>query len=270
MVAFVSRLIFVVNFFLAGTSVATEIPVSYPVQDNVVNKKATDHLASKRRLQWEILPGENIQHIAHLMFPMDSAARDNFIRAIIHINPEHFPAGAYQPVPTGTIIHIPDLETIKAYSEPFVKTRESIVANNLPRHESQAAPKAAEDNLISNHLLPLITRFEQNAEKETRDLNTLIKRIESLAVHVAEIQFALSLNTLKRKEKQPGSANTRPATTHLKDLEASQEDSTQHFGDSILPDKIVDALRGISLSRLFISNRDCIDFTNCHYDLTQL
>lgn len=249
MVAFVSRLIFVVIFLLAGTSVATEVPVFYPKQDSVANKKVTtDHPTSKRGLQWEILPGEDILQIARLMFPNDSAARDNFIRAIIHINPEHFPAGTYQPVSIGTIIQIPDLKIIDAYSEPSDKTRESSIANNLPRHESQAAPKATEDNLISNYLLPRITRLEQNAEKETRDLNTLIKRIESLAVHVAEIQSALSLNAAKRKEKQTASASVSLATSimHLEDSEAPTQDSTPHF-ESILPEKIVDVLMEIPL-----------------------
>lgn len=123
MVAFLSRLIFVILFFLVGTSVATEVPVSYPHQGSVANKKAaTDRRTSSQGLQWEILPGEDIQQIARLMFPRDSAARDNFIRAIIHTNPEHFPAGTYQPVPAGTIIHIPDFKTINAYSEPSPKT----------------------------------------------------------------------------------------------------------------------------------------------------
>ena len=125
MVAFLGKLIVVIIFFLSGTSAAVEVPVSFPTQDSIAHTKtiaAADN-AVTAGMQWQILPGEDILQIARLMFPKNSVARDTFIRAIIRTNPEHFPDQIYRSLPSGAIIHIPDLRTIGAYAKPAAKTR---------------------------------------------------------------------------------------------------------------------------------------------------
>ena len=252
MAAFISGLILVVIFFLTGTSVVAEVPVSYPVQDSVANKKtAANHRASTPGMQWEILPGEDILQIARLMFPKDSVARDKFIRTIIHTNSEHFPAGTYQPLPTGTIIYIPDLRMINTYSGSSATTRKPSVANNLTRRKSQATPEAVAPSQNNNHLLlQLITQLEQAAENEVRELNTLTKRIESLASQPAEIQSIFSLNVAKPNEKQANSANTslEENIQHLKDSVTPPGNNTQHLEDPILPEETSDVPMEIPLS----------------------
>ncbi|WP_297324090.1 hypothetical protein [Nitrosomonas sp.] len=198
MVALISKLILVAIFSLASASVVAETAAAYSGQDNAVHKKATN-----RTMQWELLPGENILQIARLMFPKDSTTRDTFIRAVIRINPEHFPAGTYQPLPAGTVIHIPDLRTIHAYSAPTVKKRRAITANNEAQSKSPITPTAVISNLNSNHLfLQLISQLEQIAQKETHDLTALTQHTASLASRIAEIQSLYAMKTQQSSESQ--------------------------------------------------------------------
>lgn len=197
MVALISKLILTVIFSLAGVSVVAEMPVAYSTQDNAVHKKTTN-LA----MQWELLPGENILQIARMMFPEDSTTRDTFVRAVIRINPEHFPTGTYQLLPAGTVIHIPDLRTIHAYSAPAVKKRRPSATNNEAQSKSPITPTAIISNLNSNHLSQLISQLEQIAQKETRDLDALTQHTESLASRIAEIQSLHATKTQRPNEQR--------------------------------------------------------------------
>ncbi len=221
MVAFSSKLILVVIFSLAGASVLAEAPVPYPTQDNAVHKKSAANLA----MQWELLPGESILQIARLMFPKDSTTRDTFVRAVIRTNPEHFPTGTYQPLPAGTVIHIPDLRTINAYSAPAVKKRRPSASNNEARSKSPRPPTAVISHLNSNHLfLQLVTQLEQIAEKEMRELTALTQHTESLASQVAEIQSIHTSKTQQPNKQQVDHPNG-PQEINLQHLE--------HFEDPI-------------------------------------
>ncbi|WP_394807751.1 FimV family protein [Nitrosomonas sp.] len=197
MAAFSSKLIFIV-LILTGTLAKAEVPVSYPTQDNIVHTgidAASSHNTAKYGIQWQILPGENIKQIAQLMFPKNSVARDNFIRAIIHTNPRHFPDGTYQPLPAGTIIHIPDLRTISIHAKPAAQTKKSNTTDNLSKTKSpESLPKAEISGLNDNHpALKLITQLEQIAETEAAELSTLLKRIASLEKQIAAMQSMLTL-----------------------------------------------------------------------------
>ena len=204
MAAFSGKLIFII-LILAGTLVKAEVPVSYPTQDNIVRTEtdtASDYNTNSG-MQWQILPGENIKQIAQLMFPKDSVARDNFIRAIIHTNPRHFPNGTYQPLPAGTIIHIPDLRTISVHAKPAAKTKKSNTAGNLSEIKSPESPlKTGISGLTDNHLaLKLIAQLEQIAETEAAELSTLLKRIASLEMQIAAMQSMLTLKMTAPNEQ---------------------------------------------------------------------
>lgn len=215
-----SKLILIVIFLLTGTSVVAEVPVLYPAQDTAVYKKAAANHPAHLAMQWELLPGENIQQIARLMFPKDSIARSKFIRAVIHTNPEHFPAGTYQPLAAGTVIHIPDLRSIHAYSVPAVRKRGQNTANSVI--QSKSPPETVASDLNSNHLLlQLITHLEQIAESEARALSTLAKHTESLVSQIAAIQ---SIHVSKTQEPRQQTSTT---------IDALQAISLQHSEDPI-------------------------------------
>ncbi len=205
MAAFSGKLIFII-LILTGTLVKAEVPVSYPTQDNIPRigtDTASSDNAAKSGIQWQILPGENIKQIAQLMFPKDSVARDNFIRAIIHTNPRHFPGGTYQPLPAGTIIHIPDLRTISVYAKPAAKSRKSNTADNLSKTKSpESPPETGISGLNDNHpALKLIAQLEQIAETEAAELSTLLKRIASLEKKIAAMQSMLTLKMTAPNEQ---------------------------------------------------------------------
>jgi hypothetical protein len=204
MAAFSGKLILII-LILTGTLVKAEVPVSYPTQVNIPRTgidAASGYNAAKPGIQWQILPGEDIKQIAQLMFPKDSVARDNFIRAIIHINPRQFPGGTYQPLPAGTIIHIPDLRTINVYAKPAAKTKKSNTADNLSKTKSPESPqKTGISSLSDNHpALKLIAQLEQIAENEAAELSALLKRIASLEKQIAAMQSMLTLKTVPNEQ----------------------------------------------------------------------
>mgnify|MGYP003386078428 CR=1 FL=1 len=204
MAAFSGKLIFII-LILAGTLVKAEVPVSYQTQDNTPRTgtdTAFDYSAVKSGIQWQILPGEDIKQIARLIFPKDSVARDNFIRAIIHANPRHFPGGTYQSLPAGTIIHIPDLRTISVHRKPAAKTKKSNTADNLSKTKSLESPqKTGITNLNDNSALKLIAQLEQIAENEATELSALLIRIASLEKQIGAMQSMLALKMVAPNEQ---------------------------------------------------------------------
>lgn len=198
MVAFISKLIFVVISFLTGTSAATEVPVSFPAQDSIAHTKtiaAADN-AVTAGMQWQILPGEDILQIARLMFPEDAAVRNKLIRAMIGANPGHFPEGAYRSLPAGTIIRIPDLRTLDAYSRPLIKQQKPSTTNHLALSQERISgiPGSRSTQLNCHDLIAqLFTKLQQLAENESREFSVLIKRIEFLELQFAEINSRYSL-----------------------------------------------------------------------------
>lgn len=255
MVAFSGKLVFIIVFILTGTSVMAEVPVSYPTQDNITRTgidAASSHTAAKSGVQWQILPGEDIKQIARMMFPKDPVARDNFIRAIIYTNLEHFPDGIYQPVPAGSILRIPDLRTISAYAKPAAKTKKSSTTSGLNQTKSsESALETGKSGLNNNHpALKLITQLEQIAESEAHELNTLLIRIASLEKQIAAMQTILSLKMATRNEQPveiisipveadiphtqgaatPPADNAQPVTTAIPPSEASAQQLNQPTG----------------------------------------
>jgi hypothetical protein len=197
------KLLIVILLFLTGTSVSAEVPVSHSERDHIVQQKTGNPAGNAARpgMQWQILPGEDIPQIGHLMFPHDAVARDAFVRAVIRTNPEHFPDGIYRPIPAGTIIHIPDLRTIGQYAKPATKAHPS----NSSRGANKRPPQAsAPDSAISglNEALQLIAQLEQIAENETNELNILLKRIESIEKQIIAMQAILMTHV-------PASSNER-------------------------------------------------------------
>ena len=180
----------VVTFLLIDSSVAYESPVSDSAQESIVNHESVpSRHAANSGMFWQILPGENIHQIASLMFPDEPTVRDSFIRAVIRTNPELFPDGIYQPLPTGTTIFIPDLRTINTYSRSLSKAQkpskaDNIVDNQLPETSEDSSPS----NLTNNQSeWQWLIRLQQLAENELHELSILIKRIESLELRFDDI-----------------------------------------------------------------------------------
>lgn len=186
------RFIFISLFFV--TPAMAEAPLTYAVQAPPINEQAIAALHASSGMQWQLLPGEDVKQIARLMFPSNATIREKFIQAVIHLNPELFPSGYYQPLAAGTMVHIPDLKTIHAFSAPAFKKRPRAVSDNpspaQPQHSS-AAPAAATPDL-KNHerLLQLTTQLEQLSEHQAQELNSLLHHTETLALQVADMQTA--------------------------------------------------------------------------------
>ena len=243
MAAFSGKLIFII-LILAGTLVKAEVPVSNQTQDNIPRTGTDtvfDYNAVKSGIQWRILPGEDIKQIARLIFPKDSVARNNFIHAIIHTNPRHFPDGTYQPLPAGTIIHIPDLRAISTYAKPATKTKKSNTAANLSKAKSSESPKkTVEYSVILNNNHPvfkLIVQLEQIAENETTELGTLLERMASLEKQIAAMQSMLTLKITVPNE-QPIEIISTPLEKEVPDAQNTivpSANNAQPVAETITP-----------------------------------
>ena len=212
MIVSCGKLLIVILLFLTGTSVSAEVPVSHSERDHIAQQKTGNPAgnAARPEMQWQILPGEDIPQIGHLMFPHDAVARDAFVRAVIRTNPEHFPDGTYRPIPAGTVIHIPDLRTIGKYAKPATKAHPSNSSRGANKRPPQAsAPDSATSDL--NEALQLIAQLEQIAENETNELNILLKRIESIEKQIIAMQAILMAHVpASDNERHSESASPTP------------------------------------------------------------
>lgn len=114
---------------------------------------------------WQILPGEDIAETARLIYPKDAMARENLVRAIIRINPDHFPQGANRQLAAGTVIQFPDLRTIGAYAKK--------VTAKQPKRNSAIDSKQLK-------LMESIAQLENTALAESQQLATLTQHIATL------------------------------------------------------------------------------------------
>lgn len=234
MTVFCGKLFTVIFLFLTGTSVLAEVPVSHSGHDDTAHHTTGSPAANSARpgMQWQILPGEDIPQIARLMFPGDAVTRDAFIRAVIHTNPEHFPGGVYQPLPAGTQIHIPDLRTIGTYAKPAARAHKPSSVQNSNKRQPQA-PAPAISGL--DEVLQLITQLEQIAENEANELNTLLKRIESLEKQIAALQSQLTASIAAASERHHERADTfvQESPQPLPSTEAPVIDNAQPIENAI-------------------------------------
>lgn len=185
MFVFSYRIIFIILFIC--TTAMAETPLTHAVQNDSLNDQAIAQLHPTSGMNWQLLPGEDIAHIARAMFPKDAAVREKFIRAVIHLNPELFPSGRYQPLPSGAMVRIPDLRTIHAFSAPVSRNRQPAASGKTSAQPQQSASDTTDTNRHSS-LLQLTTQLERLAENQAQELNSLIHQTETLASQVAEMQ----------------------------------------------------------------------------------
>lgn len=185
MFVFSYRIIFIILFIC--TTAMAETPLTHAMQNDSLNDQAIAQLHPTSGMHWQLLPGEDIAHIARAMFPKDAAVREKFIRAVIHLNPELFPSGRYQPLPSGAMVRIPDLRTIHAFSAPVSRNRQPAASGKTSAQPQQSASDTTDTNRHSS-LLQLTTQLERLAENQAQELNSLIHQTETLASQVAEMQ----------------------------------------------------------------------------------
>ncbi|PSJ17671.1 type IV pilus assembly protein FimV [Nitrosomonas supralitoralis] len=216
MVAIIGKLITVILFFLTGTSVSAEVPVSYSESESISSNRidASRQENTRQGMPWQIRPGEDILQIARLIYPENAAARDTLIRAIIQTNSEHFPDGIYQPIPIGTTIHIPDLRTINAYAKPATQSRQPKSAKDSATRKPQETTTRSIKSESKNHQLSLklIGQLEQIADSEAIQLNQLTINIASIETHIASLQSLLLSQASIAQEKQVEHVEVIPDT----------------------------------------------------------
>lgn len=134
-------------------------------------------------ISWQILPGEDIAETARLVYPKDPIARDGLIRAIIRINPDHFPQGTNRLLAAGTVIQFPDLRTVGAYAKRTVgRQQKQSRAHREIRNRPQQTPA---DNIAAqlknnSAVTQLIARLEKTAIAEAQELTELSAHIAAL------------------------------------------------------------------------------------------
>ncbi|SEF73139.1 hypothetical protein [Nitrosomonas ureae] len=206
MVATIGKLITVVLFLLTGTSVSAEVPVSYSESDSNPSSHigVSKQESSRPGMLWQIRPGEDILQIARLIFPEDIHARRNLVRAIIQSNPEHFPGGAYRPIPAGATLHIPDLRTINASAKPATQSRQNRPEKNPTQRGSQETTQESAQYKPKDHrsTLNLIAQLERIADDEANQLNLLTRHVESMETQIAAMQSLSLLKAAAAQEEQ--------------------------------------------------------------------
>lgn len=186
---FFNRLMIIFIGLIWYTSVMAETSLTHAVQNSPISDQAIARLHPSLGMHWQLLPGEDIPHIARLMFPSNATVREKFIRAVIHLNPELFPSGHYEPLSPGTMVQIPDLRTIHVFSAPASR-KHPRAASSTPTSEQShhSSVSATTDGNSHSQLLQLTMQLEQLSERQAHELNSLLQHTESLALQVADMQ----------------------------------------------------------------------------------
>lgn len=176
------------------------IPVVNSIEDNTHAQQSKENSFATSRQNWQIKPGENIFQIAQSMYPDNTNARKDLVRAIIKSNPQFFPNGVYQPIPAGTVIYLPDLQDIGSYAKPAHKKQNTRVIKQL--NGSDNSPATIENN---DGFVQRMSHLEQDAENNTHDLNKLNQHIDTLSAQIAALQLA-SQRTIQASSRTESAA----------------------------------------------------------------
>ena len=140
---------------------------------------------------WQILPGEDIAETARLIYPKDAMARENLIRAIIRINPDHFPLGVNRQLAAGTVIQFPDLRTIGAYAKKNAAKEALINSGSGMKHEAHGSQQPRHINKIGEGastaqrrdslVQPVNQRFPKQPKRNPTIDSKQLKLTESIA-----------------------------------------------------------------------------------------
>lgn len=223
MTAPIGKMLFAALLILAG--LCAEAALSDPDNHRVASDtpKTSTQSPARPGMMWQILPGEDIRETARLIYPQNSIARNNLIRAIIRTNPQHFPGGSYQPLAAGTIIHFPDLRTIGVYAKTEKKSHKTSPVKKSPKPQPQTAPPLAIDKTDHDpQLTQMIARLDHEAETESHELSTLIQHIGSMEARFREFQTLLEAKNL-HVGNSPTTAATEAPLNENPDSEPIQE-----------------------------------------------
>lgn len=176
-------------------------------------------------ISWQILPGEDIAETARLVYPKDPVARDSLIRAIIRINPDHFPQGTNRLLAAGTVIQFPDLRTVGAYAKRTVsRQQKQSLIHRETRNRLQQTPA---DNIAAqlknnSAVTQLIAQLEKTAIAETQELTELsahIAALESLLHKLRSIPLTGTATGKKSFDGMPSASTENSASSPVPTLQ---------------------------------------------------
>jgi hypothetical protein len=176
-------------------------------------------------ISWQILPGEDIAETARLVYPKDPVARDSLIRAIIRINPDHFPQGTNRLLAAGTVIQFPDLRTVGAYAKRTVsRQQKQSLIHRETRNRLQQTPA---DNIAAqlknnSAVTQLIAQLEKTAIAETQELIELsahIAALESLLHKLRSIPLTGTATGKKSFDGMPSASTENSASSPVPTLQ---------------------------------------------------
>lgn len=174
-------------------------------------------------MSWQIMPGEDIAETARLVYPKDPVARDSLLRAIIRINPEHFPQGINRSLAAGTIIQFPDLRTIGAYVKKTINKRQKLATANPVLHQQTQKNLTNTVPKLNNNLViaQLIVQLENAAAIESRELIVLKNHIAMLESSLDQ----LHLPTTEKISVQNESSLTQSISSDVAEEEIQSVDA---------------------------------------------
>lgn len=181
-------------------------------------------------ISWQILPGEDIAETARLVYPKDPVARDSLIRAIIRINPDHFPQGTNRLLAAGTVIQFPDLRTVGAYAKRTVgKQQKQSRIHRETRNRPQQTPV---DNIAAqlknnSAVTQLIAQLEKTAIAEAQELTELSAHIAALESLLHKLRSIPSAGTAAGKNFFDGVPGASTENSALPPVPTLQQHKTQ-------------------------------------------
>lgn len=176
-------------------------------------------------ISWQILPGEDIAETARLVYPKDPVARDSLIRAIIRINPDHFPQGTNRLLAAGTVIQFPDLRTVGAYAKRTADRQQK--QSRIHRETRNRLQQTPADNIAAqlknnSAVTQLIAQLEKTAIAEAQELTELSAHIAALESLLHKLRSIPSAETAAGKNSfdgMPGASTENSASPPVPTLQ---------------------------------------------------
>lgn len=195
-------------------------------------------------LTWPLLPGENLQSLARLFYPDNTAMQAHFVKASLQLSQNLHPdLTAQQATEYPRTIRIPELKSLSRHS---TSVKPKAQRSPKPEPHTGISPQLSPSS-IATVLAEMWADYEAMAKENLRmatDLNGLQSNIANLEYQVTELNRAVSEWMAKQKTAATTVSTTAPrvfkqVSTEQAPLNAQPAATEHHFMNSLTDQRLL-------------------------------
>lgn len=178
-----------VNLIVSGVFMAGAV--------NVANAEGVAPNSTSKTMEWQMMPGENLNSLAKLFYPKSAAMQRQFVKSAMKLNREAMPELTPEfKFDESTNIQIPSLIELSRHAMKKKPRKPVTPAADMP--EKPAAMIEPEKQAPTGHGKQQdasVQQLEQRVDQRQKELDKLNERVKLLEQEAKSLQDSIKANT---------------------------------------------------------------------------